>query len=70
MTVTSVVQGDSSILVLTEVTDKLPARELFAWRLVHTVAGWRVCDVVVNNVSMTAIMRSRFDSVLRDGVSD
>jgi phospholipid transport system substrate-binding protein len=70
MTVTSVVQGDSSILVLTEVTDKLPARELFAWRLVHAAAGWRVCDVVVNNVSMTAIMRSQFDSVLREGVSD
>ena len=43
MTVTSVVQGDSSILVLTEITDKLPARELFAWRL--GAHGRRVASV-------------------------
>lgn len=70
MTVTSVVQGDNSILVLTEITDKVPARELFTWRLVHTAAGSRLCDVVVNNVTMTAIMRSQFDSVLQEGVSN
>jgi hypothetical protein len=70
MTVTSVVQDESTVLVLTEVVITKATRELFAWRVVLTAAGWRLCDVVVNNVSMASIMRSQFDSVLQDAQSD
>jgi phospholipid transport system substrate-binding protein len=67
MTVTSIVQNGGTGLVLTEVTTNEAVHEPFAWHVVHTPAGWRLCDVVVNNVSMAALMQSQFDSVLQDG---
>jgi phospholipid transport system substrate-binding protein len=70
MTVTSALQDGDTALVLTEVMTKDGTREPFAWRVVLTSAGWRLCDVVVNNVSVVSLMRSQFDSVLQDAQSD
>jgi phospholipid transport system substrate-binding protein len=70
MTVTKVIHEGNTVLILTEVVTEHANREAFAWRVVHTTAGWRLCDVIVNNVSIAAIMRSQFDSLLQDDQSD
>jgi phospholipid transport system substrate-binding protein len=70
MTITGVVEDENTVLVLSEITTKQPAPQAFAWRVVYTQAGWRLCDVVVNNVSVASIMRSQFDSVLQDAGPD
>jgi ABC-type transporter MlaC component len=66
----SILKDESTVLVLTEITTKEAARVPFAWRVVHTADGWRLCDVVVNNVSMASIMGSQFASVLQDTATD
>lgn len=70
MTVTKVIHEDNTVLILTEVVTEQATRQPYAWRVVHTAAGWRLCDVIVNNVSIAAIMRSQFDSLLQDDQSD
>jgi ABC-type transporter MlaC component len=40
------------------------------WRLAKTQGGWRLCDVIVRNISMADILRSQFASVLRNSDSD
>jgi ABC-type transporter MlaC component len=67
MTATGVAQDDGAVLVLTEVATHEAAPDSFAWRVVHTAVGWRISDVIVDNVSMIAIMRSQFDALLQDG---
>jgi ABC-type transporter MlaC component len=68
--VTSVRQDGSTVLVVTEVNAKKSTHQSYAWRVVPTATGWRLCDVIVSSVSMAALMRSQFDSVLQDGASD
>jgi ABC-type transporter MlaC component len=70
MTVTKVIHEDNTVLILTEVVTEQATRQPYAWRIVYTAAGWRLCDVIVNNVSIAAIMRSQFDSLLQDDQSD
>jgi ABC-type transporter MlaC component len=70
MTIIGVLQDESAVLVLTEITTKAAAHVPFAWRAVRTAVGWRLCDVIVNNVSIAALLQSQFDSVLQDGQPD
>ena len=41
-----------------------------SWRLVHSDVGWRLCDLVIKDISMAAIMQSRFNSILPPATAD
>lgn len=65
--VADVRQDGDTVLVITQA--KAATRVSMAWRVVQTSAGWRLCDIAVNSVSVASIMRSQFDSILQDAQS-
>ena len=64
--VTGVVGGGNDALVVTEFTGEDGGRVTLSWRVVRGAAGWRLSDIIVNNVSLAAIMRSQFDAALQN----
>ena len=62
-------EGPTVVVVTRPGTGAGPAMSL-AWRLVRGGVGWRLCDVAVNDVSVTAILRSQFESILQESAPD
>jgi ABC-type transporter MlaC component len=70
LTVNGLARDKGATPVLTDVTTHGTSREPFIWRVVRTRTGWRLCDVIADNVSILAVIRSQFDAVLPDGQPD
>jgi ABC-type transporter MlaC component len=66
MVVVEVHSEGGTVVVLTEVQTAEAAHVPFSWRVTKTVGGWRLCDIIIKNMSMDSVMRSQFDSVLQD----
>jgi phospholipid transport system substrate-binding protein len=70
LTVVGVRDLGKGVLVSTTATDREQHKMSVDWRLAKTQGGWRLCDVIVRNISMADIFRSQFASALRDTQSD
>jgi ABC-type transporter MlaC component len=70
LTVVGVRDLGKGVLVSTTATDRGHLKVSVEWRLVKAQGGWRLCDVIVRNISMADILRSQFVSVLRGSESD
>lgn len=70
MTLIGVFGADDAVIVSTLVSTSKRAGVPVGWRLVKTPAGWRLCDLIVNELSFDSMFRSQFDSALKPSEAD
>jgi ABC-type transporter MlaC component len=61
--------GDA-VIVSTLVSTRERTGVPVGWRLVKTPAGWRLCDLIVNELSFDSMFRSQYDSALKSSQAD
>jgi phospholipid transport system substrate-binding protein len=61
--------GDA-VIVSTLVSTRERTGVPVGWRLVKTPAGWRLCDLIVNELSFDSMFRSQYDSTLKSSQAD